>query len=57
MWGTRLQRQSPGLIEARRQEAGTLPDVDDFAAAIVKAAVVDSYTSGETIYVGSTEWK
>jgi 3-oxoacyl-[acyl-carrier protein] reductase len=52
-----LQRQSPGLIEARRQEAGTLPDVDDFAAAIVKGAVDDSYASGETIYIGSTDWR
>jgi 3-oxoacyl-[acyl-carrier protein] reductase len=52
-----LQRQSPGLIEARRQQVGILPNVDDFAAAIVKAVVEDSYPSGATIYVGSTEWK
>jgi 3-oxoacyl-[acyl-carrier protein] reductase len=51
-----LQRQSPGLIESRRQEAGALPDVEEFAAAIVKGAVDDSYTTGETIYVGSTDW-
>jgi len=51
-----LQRQSPGLIESRRQEAGSLPNVDDFAAAIVKAAADDSCATGETIYVGSTEW-
>jgi len=51
-----LQRQSPGLIESRRQEAGSLPSVEEFAAAIVKAAVDDSYTTGETIYVGSTDW-
>lgn len=51
-----LQRQSPGLIESRRQEAGSLPNVDDFATAIVKAAADDSYATGETIYVGSTEW-
>jgi NAD(P)-dependent dehydrogenase (short-subunit alcohol dehydrogenase family) len=51
-----LQRQSPGLIESRRQEAGSLPSVDDFAAAIVKAAGDDSYATGATIYVGSTDW-
>jgi 3-oxoacyl-[acyl-carrier protein] reductase len=51
-----LQRQSPGLIESRRQEAGSLPNVEDFAAAIVKAAADDSYMTGETIYVGSTDW-
>ncbi len=51
-----LQRQSPGLIEQRRLEAGSLPDVEEFAAAIVAAAVHAEYASGETIYVGSTEW-
>ncbi len=51
-----LQRKSPGLIEARRAEAGTLPDVDEFAAAIVEGAVGSSYRSGDTIYVGSTDW-
>jgi 3-oxoacyl-[acyl-carrier protein] reductase len=51
-----LQRQSRGLIELRRQEAGSLPNVDEFAAAIVKAAADDSYATGDTIYVGSTEW-
>lgn len=51
-----LQRQSPGLIESRRQEAGSLPNVEEFAAAIVKAAMDDSYATGETVYVGSTDW-
>ena len=51
-----LQRQNPGLIEDRRQEAGSLPDVEQFAAAIVDAAAVADYASGATIYVGSTEW-
>jgi NAD(P)-dependent dehydrogenase (short-subunit alcohol dehydrogenase family) len=51
-----LQRKSSGLIEARRAEAGTLPDVDEFAAAIVEGAVGSSYRSGDTIYVGSTDW-
>ena len=51
-----LQRQSPGLIEARRREAGSLPDVEEFAAAIVRAAEDDSCATGDTIYVGSTKW-
>jgi len=48
-----LQRQMPGLIESRRQEAGSLPTVDDFAAAIVNAAVDRTLTTGQTIYVGA----
>jgi NAD(P)-dependent dehydrogenase (short-subunit alcohol dehydrogenase family) len=50
-----LQRQNPGLIEDRRQEAGSLPNVEEFAAAIVNAASAD-HPSGHTLYVGSTEW-
>ena len=49
-----LQRQSPGLIEERRKEAGSLPDIEEFAAAIVDAASAD-HESGATLYVGSTE--
>ena len=51
-----LQRQSPGLIEERRREAGSLPDIEEFAAAIVDAAVSGEHESGTTLYVGSTEW-
>lgn len=50
-----LERQSRGLIEKRRQAVGSLPDVDEFAAAIVKACVSGSYASGDTVYVGSTD--
>jgi 3-oxoacyl-[acyl-carrier protein] reductase len=50
-----LQRQSPGLIEERRREAGSLPNVEEFAAAIVDAAVGVEHKSGTTLYVGSTE--
>jgi len=49
-----LERQSRGLIEKRRQEAGTLPNIEEFADAIVRAGTSDAYSSGETIYVGST---
>lgn len=49
-----LQRANPGLIEERRKEAGSLPDIDEFAAAIVRGAVSEEYRSGDTVYVGST---
>jgi NAD(P)-dependent dehydrogenase (short-subunit alcohol dehydrogenase family) len=48
-----LQRQMPGLIESRRQEAGGLPTVDDFATAIVEAAANATLATGHTSYVGS----
>ncbi len=50
-----LQRQSPGLIEQRRQDAGSLPDVEQFAAAIVDAAANPTYANGTTLYIGSTD--
>ena len=51
-----LERQSRGLIEKRRQAVGKLPGVEEFAAAIVQAGVSDGYVSGDTVYVGSTDW-
>jgi 3-oxoacyl-[acyl-carrier protein] reductase len=51
-----LQRQARGLIESRRKEAGGLPTVDEFAAAIVNAAVDSSLLTGHTVFVGSTEF-
>jgi 3-oxoacyl-[acyl-carrier protein] reductase len=51
-----LERQSPGLIEERRREAGSLPDVEEFASAIVRGAIDRDYESGRTVYVGSIEW-
>jgi 3-oxoacyl-[acyl-carrier protein] reductase len=50
-----LERQSRGLIEKRRQAVGALPGVEGFAAAIVQAGISETYSSGETVYVGSTE--
>jgi len=44
----------PGLIESRRQEAGGLPTIDNFATAIVDAAVDETLPTGDTIFVGST---
>ena len=51
-----LERQSRGLIEKRRQAVGALPGIEEFAAAIVHAAISEGYASGDTVYVGSTEW-
>jgi len=51
-----LERQSRGLIENRRRAVGSLPSIEEFAAAIVQAGMSDKYSSGDTIYVGSTEW-
>ncbi len=52
-----MQRQNPGLIEARRQQVGSLPSVEDFARAIVNAAANTQLESGATVFVGSTEWE
>lgn len=51
-----LQRQMPGFIEARRQEAGSIPTVEEFAQAIAGAATDPSLENGATVFVGSTEW-
>ena len=50
-----LQRASPGLIEARRKEAGGLPTTEAFAGAIADAAGDPALESGATVYVGSTD--
>ncbi len=51
-----MQRNSPGLIEDRRRQAGVLPTVEDFAHAIADAAANDRLESGTTVFLGSTEW-
>jgi 3-oxoacyl-[acyl-carrier protein] reductase len=51
-----MNRNTPGLIEARRNEAGSLPTVDEFADAIVNAVKDKSLRTGATVFVGSTEW-
>ena len=50
-----MQRKVPGLIEARRDQAGSLPTIDDFARAIVEAACDRSLATGATVYVGTTD--
>ncbi|HEY1949794.1 MAG TPA: SDR family oxidoreductase [Bryobacteraceae bacterium] len=48
-----LNRMSPGVMASRQ---GTLPSVDEFAAAISAAALDDSLPSGHTVFVGSTDY-
>ncbi len=50
-----LQRASPGLIEARREETGGLPTTKEFAEAIADAAGNPDLKSGVTVYVGSVD--
>ncbi len=50
-----LERVSPGLIERRREQAGTLPNVEDFATAIVEAALDEGLASGSSVYVGALD--
>ncbi|MCW3094426.1 MAG: short chain dehydrogenase [Chthonomonadaceae bacterium] len=50
-----LERASPGRTEARRQKAGSVPTVEEFAAAVVDAAADASLDSGTTLFVGDTE--
>lgn len=51
-----LERKNPGLMELRRSEATSLPTIDDFAEAIARAASDPKIPSGQTIFVGSTDY-
>jgi 3-oxoacyl-[acyl-carrier protein] reductase len=54
-----LERRNRGLanqIAERDNRIHTLPTVDDFAEAIVKAAIDDALPSGHTSFVGATEY-
>jgi NAD(P)-dependent dehydrogenase (short-subunit alcohol dehydrogenase family) len=51
-----IERDLPGMVEARRRQAGgSLPTIDEFARMITQAAVGPSWPSGHTIFVGSTD--
>lgn len=50
-----LERKNPGPLNGRRGATG-LPSIDEFASAIVAAALDPSLPSGHTVFVGSTEW-
>ena len=47
-----LERTQRGLIKMRRGQAGELPTVDEFAAAIVDAAADATRPNGATTFVG-----
>ena len=51
---TLLDRANPGAIEARREAAGRLYSVAEFAAEIAKMATAD-VPSGHTEYVGGAD--
>ena len=50
-----MERANRGLIEERREQAGKLPTVEEFAAAIVDTCADASLISGATVFVGNTE--
>jgi 3-oxoacyl-[acyl-carrier protein] reductase len=47
-----LERAQPGIIASRRQQAGPLPTIRDFASAVVHAAGDSSATNGHVSFVG-----
>jgi 3-oxoacyl-[acyl-carrier protein] reductase len=49
-----LQRMERGLIESRRDQVGSLPTVEEFAQAIVTAAM-DPQQSEKTVFVGNID--
>jgi 3-oxoacyl-[acyl-carrier protein] reductase len=50
-----LERTQRGLIESRRGQAGALPTVQEFAAAIVEAAADARRPNGHVSFVGTTD--
>jgi len=50
-----LERTQRGLIESRRAQAGALPTVQEFAAAIVDAAADAHRPNGHVSFVGPTD--
>ena len=50
-----LERTQRGVIESRRAQAGALPTVQEFAAAIVDAAPDASRPNGHVSFVGPTD--
>lgn len=50
-----LERAQPGLIESRRGDAGALPTVQEFAAAIVDAAGDAGRPNGQVTFVGNID--
>ena len=51
-----LERQQPGLLDHRPDQAKRLPKLDEFAEAIAQAAADSNLPNGHTIFVGSTDY-
>jgi 3-oxoacyl-[acyl-carrier protein] reductase len=49
-----MERETSGVLEARREAAGWLPTIDDMAAAVVRACGDDTLEQGAILYVGET---
>ncbi|BCM92852.1 enoyl-[acyl-carrier-protein] reductase [NADPH] FabL [Abditibacteriota bacterium] len=50
-----MERANRGTIETRRQQAGSLPTVEEFAQAIIDAATDTTLQSGAVIFVGQID--
>ena len=50
-----LERTQRGLIDSRRSQAGALPTVEEFAAAIVDAAADSTRPNGHVCFVGTID--
>ncbi len=50
-----LDRAQPGVVSARRAQAGSIPTIEEFAAAVAGAATT-RHPSGHTIYVGGDDY-
>lgn len=51
-----MERSQRGFINQRREQAGSLPSIEDFANAIADTCANPSLSSGATVFVGSTQW-
>lgn len=51
-----LERASPGRTEARREQAGSVPTLEEFALAVVQAAADSTLGTGSTVFVGGTDF-
>jgi 3-oxoacyl-[acyl-carrier protein] reductase len=49
-----LERMNRGVIQSRREQAGSLPTIEEFAKAIADAAT-DSSQSESMVFIGSTD--
>ena len=55
MTATLLNRIRPGALDERKEAAGKLYNVEEFAAEVARA-IVDPIPENHTRYVGDTSW-